>query len=118
MDVYQVIKDFGFPVACVAGLAWFIRSLMAEHKLERKELVESVVAAVGKSEAVTREHRDEYRELAARALAAHTELAIAQTKVASGLEAVAKGQDEVSKTLYRVKCAYASGQLPAAGPGR
>lgn len=40
--VVQIINTVGFPIACVVGMAWYIREQQKTHKEEVKELASAV----------------------------------------------------------------------------
>ena len=40
--VVQIINNVGFPIACVLGMAWYIREQQKTHKEEVKELSNAV----------------------------------------------------------------------------
>lgn len=40
--VVQLINTVGFPIACVIGMAWYIREQQKAHKEEIKELSSAV----------------------------------------------------------------------------
>lgn len=38
MDIVSMISNLGFPIACVIGLALYVRELTSQHKNEVDEL--------------------------------------------------------------------------------
>ena len=40
--IVQIINTVGFPIACVVGMAWYIREQQKTHKEEVKELASAV----------------------------------------------------------------------------
>lgn len=42
MGIVELIQNVGFPIACVACLAWYVKSLTDAHKEEVKELTDKI----------------------------------------------------------------------------